>query len=69
MADKVKVTVNLSDEDVGTIRRIANRHRLTMTETIRRAIATEKFVEDVAEQGGSIVVEDKDKSLHRVLMR
>lgn len=67
--EKVKVSVNLTQDDLDTLRTLASKRSTTVTETLRRAIGMEKFVEDVTDKGGALLIEDKDKTLRRVVIR
>lgn len=67
--EKVKISVNLTTEDVDALKSLAEKRGSTVTETLRRAIAMEKFVDDVTSKGGTLVVEDQDKTLRRLLVR
>jgi len=40
-----------------------------MTEALRRAISTEKFLLDTIEDNGKILIEDKKKNMHQVIFR
>jgi hypothetical protein len=52
-----KVTVNLSDETIEDLKAVAEKQGITLTEAIRKAIATEKFVQDERDEGAKILVE------------
>lgn len=65
----VKTTVNLPDDAIKAIREIAQRRGTTMTEVIRQAIATEKFLFDTMQEGGKVLVEDRDKTLKQIVLR
>lgn len=65
----VKTTVNLPDDAIKAIREIAERRGTTMTEVIRQAIATEKFLFDTVQEGGKVLVEDRDKTLKQIVLR
>lgn len=47
-SDVVKVTLNLLASDVEMIKEIASTHGLSLTDAVRRAIATQKFLDDVS---------------------
>lgn len=67
-ATRVKVTVNLRPEDLETLRAIAKRRKITMTEALRRAIAMERFVDAAIADGGNLLVEQKDKRLRQLVL-
>lgn len=67
--DKVKVTVNLTGDDVTALKELAGRKGTTVTSVLRQAIALQKFVDDAEKQGGKVLVEDRDKSVSRIVFR
>lgn len=55
----VKLTVNLSDEVAQTLKTMAQQNGITITEQLRRAISTEKWVEDIdKDQSKKLIVEE-----------
>jgi hypothetical protein len=68
-AEKIKVTVNLTPEDVATLNAIAERRGLTKTEVLRRALAMEKFLEESADSGEKILLQGPDNSVRQLLIR
>lgn len=70
MADKViKMSVNLPAEAVKVLKGLAKKRRLTMTDVLRQAIGTEKFIDDVNEDEGKILVEDKSGRVRQLVFR
>ncbi len=69
MSDVVKVTVNLPKNLVDAVRELANKRHVTLTEVIRDAIGTEKFLADANEEGSKILIEDKKKNIQRLVLR
>jgi len=69
MADTIKISANLSPEVVDALKTIAKKRGITMTEALRRAISTEKFLLDTIEDNGKILIEDKKKNMHQVIFR
>ena len=65
----VKTTVNLPAEALDAIRHIAERRGITMTEAIRQAIATEKFLFDAQKEGGKLLIEERDKKVKQIILR
>jgi len=53
-----KISVNLSNEVLGALRELADRDGCTMTEVLRRAISTQKFIEDAQQEGKAILLRD-----------
>ncbi|MFP4132994.1 MAG: ribbon-helix-helix protein, CopG family [Halothece sp.] len=64
-----KVTVNLPTETIERIREIADKHGLTMTEAIRRAIITESYLEKQIAEGNKILLEKPDKTYTELVFR
>lgn len=65
-----KISVNLSNDVLTELRQIADRNSVTLTEALRRAIATLKFVEDVAAEDKDLLVRDRlTKETERVVFR
>jgi hypothetical protein len=70
MADKViKMSVNLPADAVKVLKALAKKRRLTMTDVLRQAIGTEKFIDDVNEDEGKILVEDKRGRVRQLVFR
>ena len=46
-ARHIKMSVNLPADVVEVLRKLAAKRRTTMTEVLRQAIGTEKFIDDV----------------------
>jgi hypothetical protein len=59
MADRVKVTVNLTQDDVDELRRQAAEDGITMTDAIRRSIAIGKLVTNAAENGEKVLIRSR----------
>jgi hypothetical protein len=53
----VKMSVNLPADAVEALRDLAKRRNVTMTEVLRDAIATEKYLDTVVSNNGKILVE------------
>lgn len=70
MADKViKMSVNLPADAVKVLKVLAKKRRLTMTDVLRQAIGTEKFIDDVNDDEGKILVEDKRGRVRQLVFR
>jgi predicted transcriptional regulator len=65
-----KISVNLSKEVVNALRQMASTDNVTMTEVLRRAISTQKFLEDAQQEGKAILLRDEaTNSTERVVFR
>lgn len=65
----VKTTVNLPQAAIDALSEIAGKRGTSMSEVIRQAIATEKFLFDTDQSGGKILIEEKDKRLKQIVLR
>ena len=65
---KVKVTVNLTQDEVDKLKAIAEEKGVTVTDVLRRAIATESFLQDAKTDGSKILIEDNDKKVRQVVI-
>ena len=52
-----RLSVNVALDVADAIDKLAKRHRTTITDVIRRAVSTYKFIDDEASAGGKILVE------------
>jgi hypothetical protein len=68
MKKVIKLTVLLSFGVVDAIRQLAEKRKVTMTEVIRDAIGSEKFLEDEKDHS-RFLLEDKDGKLRQVTFR
>jgi Ribbon-helix-helix protein, copG family len=69
VADKVKVSMNLTQEDIDILRALAEKRGISMTEVVRRALALEKFVDDSTEQGEKVLIQGPDNGVRQLLIR
>lgn len=69
MADVIKMSVNLPAETVQALKDLAEKRNTTMTEVLRQAIGTEKYLEQVSDDKGKILVEDKKGRVRQLVFR
>lgn len=69
MAKVIKMSVNLPTDDVKVLRALAKKRSVTMTEVLRQAIGTEKFIDTVNEDEGKILIEDKEGRVRQLVFR
>ena len=62
-----KVTVNLPEEDVAFLQRLAAEQHTTVTAALRQAINTERFLHEQEASGSKILIEDPKKRLMQVV--
>ncbi len=59
MAKRVKVTVNLTEEDVAELKEQAERDSITMTDALRRSIAVGRLVTTAVRNGEKVLIENQ----------
>ena len=64
-----KITVNLPDDQVEFLQKIADSEHLTFTDVLRRSINSEKFFVKQEKTGHKILVEDSDLRIREVIRR
>lgn len=65
----IKMSVNLSADVVKVLKELAGKRNTTMTEVLRQAIGTEKFIDEVNKEKGKILVEDKKGRIRQLVFR
>lgn len=60
MADKVKVTVNLTKAEVDELRKQAREDGITLTDALRRAIAVGRIAYETRKNHGKLLTEDSE---------
>jgi hypothetical protein len=56
MAKRVKVTVNLTEDDVAELKEQAERDSITMTDALRRSIAVGRLVTTAVRNGEKVLI-------------
>jgi predicted transcriptional regulator len=62
----IKMSVNLSDEAAKTLKTLADKNGVTVTEQLRRSISTELWREQVEDAQSKILVEDPNGKVREV---
>jgi predicted transcriptional regulator len=62
----VKMSVNLSEEAAQALKNLADQNGVTITEQLRRSIATEVWREGVERTQGKVLVEDAKGNVREV---
>ena len=57
MAKRVKVTVNLTEDDVAELKQQAERDSITMTDALRRSLAVGKLVTTAVRNGEQVLIQ------------
>ena len=70
MSDRetVKVTFEMTPEEVEDLKRLAEERRLTMTDTLRQAAKNERFFRDSVKEGKLILLQKPDRTYERVIL-
>jgi hypothetical protein len=68
MADTKRMTVNLAEDALAKLKWIADSQGITLTEALRRAIATEGYIRQEASKGHKILVQDPATNVVRELV-
>ena len=72
MADSniVKISVNLTEDAVEALKDLAAKRGTTVTDVLRRAISTEKYLDHVQrEEGAKVLVEDKKGRIRELVFQ
>jgi len=64
-----KTSINLTEDTVRALEKIARDRGETVADVIRKAISTESFLHQAIVAGGKILIEDKDRSLRQLVFR
>ena len=65
----VKVSFNLPESYVLALKALAKDRQSTVTEVLRRAISTEKFLAEEVEKGTTVLLKDKKGATQQVVFR
>jgi predicted transcriptional regulator len=66
-ATATRLSVNLSPEVAEALTSIARKHGTTITEAVRRAISTQKYIEDAVDRGAKVLVAEKDQPVRELV--
>ncbi len=64
----IKTSVTLPEEALNSLKEISANTGASMAEVLRKAIATEKFLQDRIAEGSKVLIEDKDKTLKQLIL-
>ena len=66
----IRTSMNLPEESIATLRKLAGDTGSSMAEVVRRAVETERFLRDTSAGGSKILIKDKGSdSLRELLIR
>jgi hypothetical protein len=63
----VRLSIKLSADAAEAIREISERRGITITEVIRRAISTHKYIDDASARGAKVLVREPDKTVSELV--
>ena len=69
MSEVTKITVNLTNENVKSVERLAADLQINKTIVINKAIRLEEMMQDAVRKGGKIMIEDKDGRVRELVLR
>lgn len=64
-----RVSVSLPLDTIEQLDQIARSHGITMTDAIRRAVATEAYLDNEIQENSKILIQKSDNSLIEVIFR
>lgn len=64
-----KITVNLPEDQVAFLQKIAKSEHITFTDMLRRSINSEQFFVTQEQSGNKVLVEDSAKRIHEVMRK
>ena len=67
--EKVRVTADLPFAEVSALKDLASKQNVTMTEALRRAIATESLLQSRRSEGSKVLLENSGKLTELVFTR
>jgi hypothetical protein len=68
--DKIyKTSFNLSSSDFETLEILAKEKNVTKADIIRQALSNLKFINETVKKGGSVLIEDKNQKINKVIFR
>jgi len=62
-----RATISFREADLDNLKQVAKATRLTENDAIRKALATEAFVQEVLRDGGGVFVKNKDGTIREVV--
>lgn len=67
LPEKIKFSLNLFDEDIDAIEKIASWRHSTKTDAIRGALATEKFLREAVRRGARVLIEEPGQPIKEII--
>ena len=69
MAEKTKLTVNLTDDAMAALKELADKRGVTLGQALGQAIASEKYFSDEISKGGKVLIERPNQTVREVVNR
>ena len=67
--ERVKVSFNLSEDELEDLRALANRRSDTVTDTLRRAIALGMLADEAHREGSKMILMDSDGTMREIVLK
>ena len=65
----VRTSLALPKDEFATLKQLATKRHVSVTDIIRRAIVLEKLLDDAIQNGGKILVEEPDQPVKHLIIR
>jgi len=69
MADKTKLTVNLTEDAITALRELADGRGISLGQALGQAIADQKYFSDEVSKGGKVLIEKPDQTVREIVLR
>lgn len=66
--ERVKVSFNLTPQEVERLKDLASKRGVTATDVLRRALATEFYIYDTYAEGGKLLIEEPGKPTRELVL-
>ncbi len=63
----VKASFNFPKEELGGLKELAARRSIPVTQALRQAVASEQFLQRLADEDKKILVQDEDGNLQQIV--
>jgi len=63
----VKASFNLPQSELDALKQLADRRSTSATQVFRQALASELFLQELADQHSKLLVQDSDRSIQQVV--
>lgn len=63
----VKASFNLPESELTALKQLASRRSTSATQVLRQALASELFIQELADRHAKLLVQESDRSIQQVL--